>query len=610
MQRYAYTHSATEAATGYYSCEPVPTPSIQEALHALAARPLDDFIRRHLLSRLREKTADDIAAALKTAFPDSDLPLALLALLAELALLNPALADHSPLFAHARSTVNNSGDNAEDATPLIFLRHASLKDGKLHRAWARIFNANQREHRALKDPETLGLAPLYAQNCTPDLSLPGLSPVFAAPFTASLQSLYTEHADISLSARPDAFPPPEEIAALAEERLTALGILAGQEMRHSASLSPVALLRPWRMRLRVTHGRHDFSLEGQATAYGRGLSLASARASCLMEVAERASVYLSVAADGIEDRARPTRLVTNRRSALLTKGLQALDPNDFPLETPYRDERLTWMPGCAAPSTADGNAREVLLPVQMAGLFCNLDEIALLDAPGSTGIAAGWSVEQARLAALLEILERDAQATTPFIKNTCFTLQVTESEDPLLAALLTSYQKRGINVQFQDLTGPLGVPVFKCFVVSRKGHVAAGFGAGLSARRALVSALTETPFPYPDGGPSGPLLRKLPSRTMSDLPDYSLANAAANLAMLEDLLGRNGRAPFYADLTHAGLGFPVTRAFVPGLELSADRDDFSRVPLRLYQAYEAWFGPEAVRKQRRTADAANTETLF
>ena len=65
----------------------------------------------------------------------------------------------------------------------------------------------------------------------------------------------------------------------------------------------------------------------------------------------------------------------------------------------------------------------------------------------------------------------------------------------------------------------------------------------------------------------------------------SLPTPAASLAMLEDLLRRNHRPPVYVDLTRPDLGFPVTRAFVPGLELAADTDAFSRVPLRLYANY-------------------------
>ena len=577
--RYIYTHTSTEATTGYFSCEPSPPPFLSEALAHLAAHPLDDFMRRHLIAKVNGLPPQELTEALRELYPHNAFPQAILTLLEEFSLLNPALAERLPSPGSAAS--GGQDRDAEDGTSLIFQRWGRLPDREAQRAWGAVFDANMRGHRALQSPDEIGLAPLY-RDAVPESSLPGLRSVFTAPFTVSLPEIHA-----AWKARTDGQtayqrPPSAATAALAEERLARLGVIAGPEMRHTASLSPIALLRPWNIRLHVRCGRHEHTLEGQGTTYGRGLSLADARASCLMEMVERASMYFSVSDGGIEDRAAPTPLRRARRSELLHEDLAALDPNNFPLEVPYEDSPLYWLQGASAAGTP------VYVPAQMAGLFCNLDEIALFDAPGSTGIATGCTLEEAKLAAILEILERDAEATTPFSKASCFTLEA--DDDSFIAALLADYKARGINVQFQDLTGPLGVPVYKCFVMSPKGAIAAGHGAGLSARKALVSALTETPFPYPDGGPSGPLLRKLPLLKLEDLPDYSLPAPAAALAMLEDLLERNDRPPIYADMTHAGLAFPVVRCCIPGLELAADRDGFSRVPYRLYQNYLRLFG--------------------
>lgn len=567
MTRYAYIHTVTEGTTGYFACRPEPAPTMENALRALVKTPFDDFLRRHIITRMTALGGGKAAATLRAAFPALDEaapPPPIAALIEELALLNPDFASENDLF----TRVAGRGDGG---TSLVFLRWRELPDHEAHRRWTKVLAANRSEHRALK--KTDDLPPL---DYTDD-GRPGASAAFTAPFPVSLADIHAEYSGRYGNEAPAMRPPSAETASLAEERLSALGITGGQEMRHTASLSPVALLRPWNMRLLIRHGRHDLTLEGAATAYGRGLSVADARASCLMEIAERASAYLSIDGDGIPGLARPAALKEGTRSALLAQGLNALDPADYSREAPYRDEPVLWMPGV---SSAD--AAPVFLPVQMVSLFCNLDEIALSDSPGSTGIAAGRTMEEAKAAALLEIAERDAETTTPFSKASCFTLEA--DDDPFLAALLADYRARGINVQFQDLSGPLGIPVCKCFVMSTKGRISAGHGAGLSARRAVVSALTETPFPYPDGGPSGPLLRKIPTRTTSELPDYSLPTPAANLAMLEALFIQNGRTPVYADLTRADIGFPVVRAFVPGMEPAADGDGFSRVPYRLYSS--------------------------
>lgn len=573
MMRYAYTHIATEATTGYFACEPEPALSLAEALTYLARRPLDEFMRRHCIRRMLAMSAAECRAALEKA-SGREPPSALISLARELALLDPSLRD-------ALDRLASQPLDEEPSTALVYLKAALLPDGDAQRQWGRVFTANIQAHRALQTPESLGLAPLYEEDCRtpPGLPLPpGLTPAFLREFGPELALVHAEHRQrLPENLTPHARPPAEETAALAEERLSALDIIAGREMRHTASLSPVSLLRPWTMRLSVRNGRHDFSLEGQATTYGRGLSLPNARASCLMEMVERASVYLSVDGDRVLDRPGDRRLVYSPYSRMPQERGPAVDPNDFPLEAPYLDEPLHWMAG------HDAAGGLIYVPAQLAGLFSNLDEIALMDAHGSTGIAAGNSMEEAKIAALLEIIERDAEATTPFGKSSCFTLEA--DDDPALGPLLREYKARGVNVQFQDLAGPLGVPVFQCFVMSPKGAVARGCGAGLSASRALLSALTETPYPYLDAGPSGPLLRKLPSRSYKDLPDFSLPTPRTNLALLEDILIRSGRPPVYVDLTRAGLDFPVVRALVPGLELTADRDAFSRVPFRLYARY-------------------------
>ena len=220
----------------------------------------------------------------------------------------------------------------------------------------------------------------------------------------------------------------------------------------------------------------------------------------------------------------------------------------------------------------------MLVPAQAVFLFFNADEPALFMAGGSTGLASGNIMEEARVAALTEIIERDAEATTPFRKDRCFRLA---TRDPRLQALLDDYAARGMQVQFQDITTELGVPVYQCFVMGPRGQVARATGANLCGARAALAALTETPWPYPYGGPTGPALSNLPVRMLEDLPDYSLSSPHDNLRLLETVLRAHGRTPVYVNLTRSDFNIPVVRALVPGLELNADWDRFSRTSLRL-----------------------------
>ena len=243
----------------------------------------------------------------------------------------------------------------------------------------------------------------------------------------------------------------------------------------------------------MRNSRLNHSLRGQATAYGRGLSLAQARASYAMEIVERASAYVSVgpgqAGIGGEvlDRKLPLLLIKARYADLKAQGRAVLDPGLLPLEASCPDAPLYWLTARAV----DG--AEVLVPAQAVFLFCNLDEPGLFLAGGSTGLASGNSLDEAKVAAITEILERDAEATTPFSRARCFTLR---SRDQRIQSLLEDYAARGIRVQFQDLTTELGLPVYQCFVTALDGTVARATGANLNGARAALAALTETPWPY------------------------------------------------------------------------------------------------------------------
>jgi ribosomal protein S12 methylthiotransferase accessory factor YcaO len=175
----------------------------------------------------------------------------------------------------------------------------------------------------------------------------------------------------------------------------------------------------------------------------------------------------------------------------------------------------------------------------------------------------------------------------PFDASRCFHLS---SDDAEIGGLLADYEARGIQLQFQDLTHELGIPCYKCMVMGSRGGVAKGTGAHLDGRRALLSALTETPYPYPGGPPSGPALQGLAMRRLEDLPRFGCGDPPSDLALLENLLQANGYRPIYVDLTREDVGIPVFKAIVPGMEFSADFDSTSRVSPRLFANYLRMMG--------------------
>lgn len=556
---YRLTRIDTEAGTGYFDAVPEGVGGFDAALARCRSRPNDDFLRKWLLRRIADWQPDAVKEHLLKIDDEDHF---LKALFFEACLLFPPLAPlrkHFPLRLRVRLA---------RWSPTIFIRAHLRKDHRLHRRWIEKLRANFFQHAPLPATASLDLeAPVARAHITKAMAV-------SEPLDRLAVSMAV---DSRLGS--DDIQDPAALTQLALRRLTEAGIAVGQEMRHESSLSPIALLRSWQMAVTVDCGRHHYRLHGEQMAYGRGLDLEQARVACVMEIIERVSSYAVIAPDEVVGYRHADALVKATFSELRRNGRCALDPNRLGLEVPYRDEVIYWIEGRRV--TQDGDD-PILVPAQCVFLFCNLDEASLSSGLGSNGLGAGATLAQAKVKALLEVIERDSAATIPYVPELCFEVAC---EDERVASLLRSYVQRGIHVGFMDLTGPLGVPCCKCYVVHGDGEIAIGTSAHLSAKQALVSALTETPYPFPTGPPSRPLPPAAIRVPLEALPDYDRGHAEQNLALLEQLLLANGFEPIYIDLTRADLDLPVVRAIVPGLEPLGEFDRFSRVHPRLYGNY-------------------------
>jgi ribosomal protein S12 methylthiotransferase accessory factor len=555
---YRLSLQQTTASSGYFDCLPDPLPSVEAGLAHLRQCPLDLFMHKHLLQQLAQESLTHLQARLDQTKREND-P-ALRALLAEVLLLHPreglcdAHLDPSELAALAGNS------------PMIYLRHRQDPLHAERRRWASLLRANLIANKPLSPVEAVGIPlpdPLNRfQSPDPPVHIDALVPAL----------------DTTTSASPPR-PDPDETAVTALERLADAGLLEGQEMRHESSLSLYALLRQWRFKTQVDTGRHHFEFSGLQTAFGRGLYLPHARASCTMEIVERASAFASFTPETVRGYKTQKRLLHGSYGELTQRGHMALDPNTMVIDVVYRDEPLYWVEGVR--KTPSGET-PIWVPAQFVFLFCNLDEVQLQVAPGSTGLAAGNHLSEARLSALYEIIERHAEATQPYHPSRCFRVR---PEDPKLVSLFDDYWARGIQIQFQDISPSFGLPCCKCFVIGQGGTIAKGVSAHLNGQTAILSALTETPHPYPHGPASRPGPTDLPELGFAALPDYATGNAGCDLYIVENLLQRNGCDLIYVDLTRADLDFPVVRALIPGKAPSADLEDFSAYSGELIDNY-------------------------
>ncbi|GAB7023417.1 YcaO-like family protein [Salidesulfovibrio brasiliensis] len=559
--RYELKLMDTQAGVGCFSAMPGPNLSFSEMVDHLRKAPFDTYMHEHLLNEMGKHRPKKVEKLIKGVMADNGKSdPALTALLFEACLCHERLGKYQPMF-QGVDIPALSGH-----LPSIRIRSHLLEDQPVHRKWAPLFANNFSFHEPLPAPEEAGIEAPVSEN-----ELPAPAGYVAADARRDLD------ADL---------PPAKERKALEETRDLALSVLEkadafiGPAMAHKASLSPVNRLRHWSVKVRCSNGRHSDSLSGMQTSYGRGLIQERAEAAYAMEMVERYSSYASFSGNAIKGYANDYPLTFASMDELEN---EALDLNAVRLEVPYQGQKLHWFEGHAPDGS--GAIKPILIPAQFVFLFCNLDEQHLFTALSSTGLASGNTLAEAKVAALLEVIERDADATIPFDQSRAFRI---ESDDPQVNLLLNQYEEMGIHVWFLDMTPEFGVPCYKSVVLGKSGGLDKGSGSSLKGRDALMSAMTETPYPFP-GPASAPAPEGLPVRKLEDLPDFSTGSADGDLLVLEKTLFKNGYQPCYADLTRKDFGIPVTRAIIPGLEINSDFDRYTRISPRLWANYLRMF---------------------
>ena len=534
--RYEFLIEQAAATIGFGVCRPMDALSDADAVEYLEAHPMDAYMHEHLLRRVLELGPEAGAALVASGGP------AMASVSAEAALLNGC----------EREVPSSCIDNS----PLVDLRQLQWGDQPLHARWAAVFSDNLMAHAPLPASDAEMLPPF--DDAALSLAAQGFSQV-------------EEIAKAMPKARKEKPIPVDDTSRRAQSALAAVGVRLSQQMRHQSSLAPVGLVRRWEREIAVDNGALSYSLKGEYDSFGRGLAFDTAQAALLMEICERYSSWVSIGPDGPLGLAAKADWTRARFSELGAHA--AVDPASFPIEAPYDDAPLWWL-ACRTP---DGSQR--FAPAQMLFLFANLDEQSLFSALGSTGLASGNTRAQARLGALMEVIERDAESTAPHDPARLFRIS---AKDKPLAEHLKKLASKGIDVLFEDITPIHGIPAYRAYAVGPEGQVTKGASASLSGPRAAVSALLEVPYPFPFGPPSQPGPADLPVRDVQALPDFSTGSISADLALVEALLAASNRTPLYADLTRDDLAIPVCRALVPGLELMADFDRNSRLSPRLF----------------------------
>jgi ribosomal protein S12 methylthiotransferase accessory factor len=540
--------------------------TVEEIIEYLRSHPNDKFMYKHLINRLEEFDEDELNELIENSKKAEDFSL--------LAPLYETCISYNEFYSLRKKFDDVYIHQLAKHTPLIYIRWSLDENLESRLFWTDMFSRNKYHHM--------------------DLS-PFKSTKFPIPFDLSslVEDRVVHVKDVYLRSDDESFDTgtsirivePKETLDKILNNLVVQDLLLGDAIRVEWSVSPYAFIRRWKADIEVSVGMNNWILEGTLREYGKGLTEDEAKASALMEIIERYSAFANFCNDQSIGYKKEYSLIRARYSELTDNGQHVLNPDKMNLEVPYQDQELYWI---VAEEVLEGGCREIYIPAQFAFLISsgNFDEVDLYSqGTTSNGLASGNTIEEAKLCALLEYIERDSERVILFSPDRFFLL---EAEDPIINNILNTWKKKGVHIYFLDLTSEMGIPCYKAFFIHTKGGFSRGWGAHLDGKIAINRALCELTSPYflSDNYSTKSITEDIQRiKKYEDLPNYSSGNVNNDLCTLEKLLIMNGLNPIYVNLTKKGLDIPAVRAIIPGMEMLPDLDKYSNFSKRQFRDY-------------------------
>jgi ribosomal protein S12 methylthiotransferase accessory factor len=320
---------------------------------------------------------------------------------------------------------------------------------------------------------------------------------------------------------------------------------------------------------------------------GKGIDLASAKASGLMEAAELYHAETSTLS---------LRLATYEEVRFKHK---MADIEDFPRGRGshfHPNLRILW---CEGHDLLNGD--DVLVPYEM--VHTNYT-VPFPDGHGcftasSNGLASGNALIEAISQAICEVIERDAVTLWDVRKKNgadrnCLDLE--SVDDALCRETVAKFQHAGLSVAVWDVTSDINIATFACLAVPEDDttmwhcSVATGYGCHPAREVALLRALAEAAQTRLTlisglrddfrGGTYEQLLdldlikskrkevrRSVPARRFNDVPSRNEETIERDVDWELKCLRKAGiRQAVVIDLTKPEFALPVVRVVVPGLE--------------------------------------------
>ena len=323
-----------------------------------------------------------------------------------------------------------------------------------------------------------------------------------------------------------------------------------------------------------------------AVSQGKGIDLASARASGVMEAVE---LYHA------ETITLPLRLATYEE---LRYQHSMVEVHELPRRSTSRfhpNLRILWCEGRELLSGA-----HVLVPYELVHTNYTTP---LPDGHGcflasSNGLASGNELIEAISHAICEVVERDATTLWKLRKEEKQNdrLDLDSVDAPICQEILGKLERAGLSVAVWDITSDIRIATFACSIVPRDDNalwhraVASGFGCHPAREIALIRALTEAAQtrltlisglrddfrretyeelldPEVIGAARHRHLASTAVRRFDDVPTQDGATFEEDVAWeLKCIRKARGRQVVVVDLTKPEFALPVVRVIVPGLE--------------------------------------------
>jgi ribosomal protein S12 methylthiotransferase accessory factor len=347
------------------------------------------------------------------------------------------------------------------------------------------------------------------------------------------------------------------------------------------------------------YGADARKLTGIRKQMGKGGTDVQARASAVMELAERFSFYAF-----LDD---PAHFLFDSHKNLGADAMPlsqiALSVNDQSDECQAALEFFADFPQRWAWATDLAADKACLVPVDW---FFAINEF--------NGTCAGNCTEEALCQGICEVVERHVSERVSTLNLDVPAISRTGIADPIAKDLLAKYDQAGILVYLSDFSLDTGIPTvgvlaFDPITLNRSSEMVWTAGTTASPEKALNRALTETAQLSGDFNSnrvyvaSGlPKFKSLdqadfllnPKKTVSisELPDLSDPNIKVEIDNLVSTLAKQGLHAYAIETTHEKLKIPAFYTIIPGTRFR-ERARNGSVGLFLAKLFTKYGPPEA-----------------